>query len=311
MALAFTAGVLYINRQGGPALPSKVPTTVERPQGPVAQKDDESVQRQAAQKKGEVKPTEITADEVTEISGRALRGTEAETPQVAAKEEVSRPSDANETAKAAAEKMESDKIAALPQAPAQPAGGKDAEKAGESLSKAADRTEILKTNETAGEEDRREATTESEKLARIQPAAPQPTQTVSLSQKTVEQPKAQAPPTVRAGARSAPVVRSYAVGGVTLHEITDQDTLMREDELRNLIVAWTTHIEKNPSDSLASEGYQQVASAYCLLARQTRDEGVASEGARVIHTYLDRAKSPAVRDFLAAKLAEIQSLQKK
>jgi len=136
-------------------------------------------------------------------------------------------------------------------------------------------------------------------------------QPVTVSEKTVESARAQAPATVRQGAKSAPVVQSYADGRTTLHKITDQDTLMGEDELRKLIAAWTVRIEENPPDSLASEGYQQVASAYCLLARQTRGEGVASEGARVIETYLDRAKSPAVREFLAAKLAEIQSLQKK
>jgi anti-sigma factor RsiW len=275
IALAFTAGVLYINRQGGPVLPSSVPVPVEEPLGPVVAKDDSAVQRKAMQMEEAPKPKETPAAPVTGGAG-AQNEPEADALKVAAKEEVPRPTRVRETAKAATDVTEHDKAADVPQAPEQLAEGKDAEKAADN-----------------------------------QPMTREALQSITVSEKTSGAARAQTPATVRQGAKSAPVVQSYAVGGTTLHKITERDTLIGEDELRKLIAAWTARIEEDPPDSLASEGYQQVASAYCLLARQTRDEGVVSEGARVIETYLDRAKSPAVREFLAAKLAEIQSLQKK
>jgi hypothetical protein len=295
----------------------------------VAQKDEGSIRREAAGAKGEVKPAEITAGEATEIGGRVLRATEAKppvvaeanppaineakAPEVAAKEAVSPPSGASEAGKevvertegekAAVKHTEGDKAAASPQARVQPAEVTQAQKV-------ADQAEIQQTTETAREEERKAATTERDKAARSQPAAQEALRTATLSDRAVKAASPEAPAGGRFDAESAPAVRSYTVGGITLHEVTDQDTLMGEGDLNELIAAWTAHIEENPSDSLASDGCRQVATAYCLLAKKTRDGGVASEGARVIHTYLDRAKSPAVRDFLAAKLAEIQNLQK-
>jgi len=275
IALAFAAGVLYINRQGGPVLPSSVPIAVEESIGPVTAKDDSATQQQAMKIEEAPKPTETPVAPVTAGAG-ARKEPEADAAKVAAKKEIPPLTRARETAKATTEKTESPAAADASQAPEQLAEGKDEEKTADS-----------------------------------QPVTREALQPVTVSEKTVEATRAQAPATVRQGAKSAPVVQSYAVGGATLHKITEQDTLIGADALRKLIAAWTAHIEENPPDSLASEGYQQVASAYCLLARQTRDEGVVSEGAHVIETYLDRAKSPAVREFLAAKLVEIQSLQKK
>ena len=285
IALAFTAGVLYINRQGGPVLPTSVPIPLGEPLGSVTTKDESATRRDAALMAEEPKPTEVPPTTETpaapakEKAGGVSAAKDAEAPEIdaeTAKKEISPPSNAQEIAKLAPEKTESAKPADAPQAAEQLAEGKDAEKAADN-----------------------------------QPVTREALQSITVSEKTSEAARAQRPATVRQGAKNAPVVQSYAVGGTTLHKITDQDTLLEESELRELIASWMAHIEGNPSGSLASEGYQQVASAYCLLARRSRDEGVASEGARVIETYLDRAKSPAVREFLAAKLAEIQSLQKK
>ncbi len=99
---------------------------------------------------------------------------------------------------------------------------------------------------------------------------------------------------------------SYSIGGAVLQRISDEDSLVSDDGLRSIIAAWKTHMEENPGDSLNNEGYRQVAIAYGLLARRPGNEGTAEEGARVIQEYLDRAQDPLVKEFLAAKLVEIE-----
>jgi hypothetical protein len=110
---------------------------------------------------------------------------------------------------------------------------------------------------------------------------------------------------------SAAFERSQPVGGVTLRKIADSDTSLTIDGLRAHIAAWKTQIEASPADTLVNEGYREVAAAYCLLAEQTGKAADMEEGARVIQTYLDSSTDPATREFLAARLVDIQGLKKK
>jgi hypothetical protein len=99
---------------------------------------------------------------------------------------------------------------------------------------------------------------------------------------------------------------SFQIGGAVVQKISDEDSLVSDDSLRAVISAWQTQMKADPTDSLANEGYRQIAIAYGLLARRPGNEAAAAEGARVIRAFLDRAEDPLIKEFLAAKLVEIE-----
>jgi len=105
--------------------------------------------------------------------------------------------------------------------------------------------------------------------------------------------------------------RTQAAGGVARQEVSDRDTMLTVEELRAFIAGWKTQIAASPADSLTNEGYREVATAYCVLAKQTGDGADIEEGARVIRTYLESSRDPATREFLAVRLQELQELRKK
>ena len=304
IALAIVVGVLYVDRQGGRVVPPGAQAPAEREEVPETARDTRIAEESREATVGEPKLQELTDVQKETDAGGAPAGTQTETPAVAAKKDAS-PTDAkkesslsggaNEPRTVAIKSVSADKPAATPEAPAKPAEQTKADRSAEtpvSVGGATELTQAEKSTETPRRA-KREAETET-----IAPDKMERSRAVSFNAADK-----------RAGVE--PPMESYMVGGIALQKIADQDTLIAADELRALIATWKSHIEGNPTDSLNSEGYRQVAVAYCLLARQSGDEAVISEGAQVIKSYLDRVEDPDVKRFLAAKLEEIEGLREK
>ncbi len=298
IAAVIAVSVLYVEHRGGRVLPSGVSVPVEGAKGPGEAKDARTTHEVARMSNEQATPKEA-GDALGKVeAGGAPPKSQTGLPEVAAKKELRPPSEANAPATAATEAMDVEKTAAAPHAP----------------EKVAEGVEAKKTPEAARGEDQTTERTEkkgAEKTAATPLAAQAPPQTEAVAEKTIETTGVESFAAARKDTDLVSPAKSFVVGGTALQEITDKDTVIAEDELRTLIATWKTHIEKNLTDSLASVGYRQVASAYCLLARQTRDETVVLEGARVIKTYLERTEDPTVREFLTVKLAEIEALKKK
>jgi hypothetical protein len=113
------------------------------------------------------------------------------------------------------------------------------------------------------------------------------------------------------GAASTTRGESFMLDGATVRRVSVADTSMSEDALRSVIYQWRSHIERNPFDPRNNEGYVQVANAYCLLARLTRDEAVISRGARLVQEYADRASDPELKTVLLDSKARIESFRRK
>jgi hypothetical protein len=103
----------------------------------------------------------------------------------------------------------------------------------------------------------------------------------------------------------------YVLDGDSVSMMVEADTTMPVDSLGRVVQLWKGYILKHPSDSLSKEGYLQVATAYYLLARASRDTSVISEGVNLIQQYLERVQDPAVKRDLSRKLKQIQALKQK
>jgi hypothetical protein len=310
LAVVIAVGVLYVEHRGERVLPPGVSLPVEREKPGEEAREVAGVEQPARATEGVVEPKKTEDAARTLETGAAPRKIQTETARATGKKAAappSPPSQANELVPAETK-------------------GKDEEKA------PAVYTEAVKSAEKTNEKTTESSTeTSAEKPAVTQ----RPTQALAVGERTVEEQKGHPLAEARTRAELAPPMRFYVVDGTRLQRITDTDTLVGIDELRTLIATWKNYIEKNPTDgsaprqegaqtllnaspgntrvrtdSLTNEGYRQVASAYCLLARQSRNADVVSEGARTIKTYLDRAEDPAVKEFLAAKLEELEKSRK-
>jgi hypothetical protein len=103
----------------------------------------------------------------------------------------------------------------------------------------------------------------------------------------------------------------YVVNEKSIPKITDTDTLMQTDELREIIQTWKTHIKENPADSLSQQGYLQVAIGYYLLSKSTQDSTEISEGSRLIEEYLGKVKEPTIKDQLSERLKKMRAFGKR
>lgn len=103
----------------------------------------------------------------------------------------------------------------------------------------------------------------------------------------------------------------YALNGTVVYRIDEGDTAIPDTELVRLIEVWKAYVEENPQDSLTLHGYEQVATAYYLLAVHTRDEAVISEGSRLIEVYAAQTTDPRLRELLSGKLHKIRALGEK
>jgi hypothetical protein len=112
-----------------------------------------------------------------------------------------------------------------------------------------------------------------------------------------------------AGAKTAR--EHFVLNGAVVPRIAETDTSVPEDTLRLNIQRWKAYIEENPGDSLSLHGYEQVALAYYLLSRRTRDEAVMAEASRTVMEYIERAEDPAMREMLLDVLHKIEALRER
>jgi hypothetical protein len=103
----------------------------------------------------------------------------------------------------------------------------------------------------------------------------------------------------------------YVVDGKQVLKVEEEDTLLQEDTLRTIIESWNRYIEKNPKDSLANEGYLQVAIGYYLLSKLTQDESDLSTGIELLEKYEKQVTDPKTKEELDKKLKLLKALKKK
>ncbi len=101
----------------------------------------------------------------------------------------------------------------------------------------------------------------------------------------------------------------YMVDGHSIPNIRETDTLMLADTLNRVIQVWKAYSQGHPADSLTETGYLQIATAYYLVARASRDTTVASEGSNLIEGYLKQVEDPAAKEGLSSMLNKIRALR--
>lgn len=103
----------------------------------------------------------------------------------------------------------------------------------------------------------------------------------------------------------------FVIEGKEVPKIGEEDTLVQEDVLRKTIESWGAYIEKNPKDSLANEGYLQVAIGYYLLTRLTQEESDLTKATEVLEEYEKEATDPKTKEELKKKLKRLEALKEK
>ena len=101
----------------------------------------------------------------------------------------------------------------------------------------------------------------------------------------------------------------YTIDDERVSKIAEDDTLLQEDELRKTIETWSTHLEQNPGDSSAGEGYLQVAIGYYLLSKLTQDESDISKGIEILEQYQNQITGPKAKEELTNKLEQLKALK--
>ncbi len=107
------------------------------------------------------------------------------------------------------------------------------------------------------------------------------------------------------------VMEYYAIDDKRLPKIAEEDTFLQEDVLRKTVESWATYIEHNPGDSLANQGYLQVAIGYYLLVRLTKEQSDLSEGIKLLEKYEKQVTDPKAKEELSQKLQELKALKEK
>jgi len=110
---------------------------------------------------------------------------------------------------------------------------------------------------------------------------------------------------------TASVRNYYVMDAQKVLKIEEEDTLLQEDVLRKTIESWNRYIEKNPKDSLANEGYLQVAIGYYLLGKLTQDDSDVLRGIEFLEKYEKQVSDPKTKEELNKKLKQLKSLKEK
>jgi hypothetical protein len=110
---------------------------------------------------------------------------------------------------------------------------------------------------------------------------------------------------------TASIRNYYVIDNEKVLKVEEKDTLMQEDVLRKTIESWNRYIEKNPKDSLANEGYLQVAIGYYLLSKLTQDESDLLEGIELLEKYEKQVLDPKTKEELNKKLKQLKALKEK
>ena len=103
----------------------------------------------------------------------------------------------------------------------------------------------------------------------------------------------------------------YLLDGEKVPKVEEEDTLLQEDVLRKIIESWNRYLEKNPKDSLANEGYLQVAIGYYLLSKLTQDESILLRGIELLEKYEQQVTDSKTKQELNKKLRQLKALKEK
>jgi len=111
--------------------------------------------------------------------------------------------------------------------------------------------------------------------------------------------------------QTAPEEGHYIINDKKLLKLKEEYTNLQEDMLRETIKSWMVYIQENPKDSLANEGYLQVAIAYYLLSKLTQDESDLAQGIEVLQKYEKQVTDPKTKEELNKKLKQLKALKEK
>ena len=150
----------------------------------------------------------------------------------------------------------------------------------------------------------------SEEMAPAEQKAKDTEKSPLMGEAKMESKKAPLLVTDRAG-EGVSVLNYYAIQNEKILKLEEGDTLLQEDMLRRIIESWTRYIEKNPKDSLANEGYLQVATGYYLLSRLTQEESDFLKGIELLEKYEKQITDPKTKEELDKKLERIKTLKQK
>lgn len=103
----------------------------------------------------------------------------------------------------------------------------------------------------------------------------------------------------------------YLLESERVLKVKEEDTLLQEDVLRRIIESWNRYLEKNPKDSLANEGYLQVAIGYYLLSKLTQDESILLRGIELLEKYEQQVTDSKTKQELNKKLRQLKALKEK
>jgi hypothetical protein len=110
---------------------------------------------------------------------------------------------------------------------------------------------------------------------------------------------------------TASVVNYYLLDSEKVLKVEEEDTLLQEDVLRRIIESWNRYLEKNPKDSLANEGYLQMAIGYYLLSKLIQDESDLLKGIKLLEKYEQQVTDSKTKEELNKKLKQLKALKEK
>jgi len=132
---------------------------------------------------------------------------------------------------------------------------------------------------------------------------------VPLEGKTMTAARKLSPLALDRAMQTASVRNYYIIDEEQVLKIEEEDTLLQEDVLRKTIESWNRYIEKNPKDSLANEGYLQVAIGYYLLSKLTQDDSDVLKGIEVLEKHQKQIADPKTKEELDKKLKQLKALK--
>ena len=318
VAVVASVVILYISRRGGDIVPPRMVTQTERLAGAGEHRGDE----QAAITPERAEPEREALDTRTMPVPAPGEGEKKEAPATPDLEEraVSEPGARD---RQPVTEEETAVIEERAREKSEPAAALDAEKREREDATALDaesRAREAAAAEDAEKLEREDATTEGAEKREEEDAVPQdrmgstmgkrskalsPAYEKSLPERKIDK----SAMTEKSDIGIARDREQFDLNGTFVPKVTEADTSIFEDELKMHIERWTAYIESNPGDSLSIDGFEQVAIAYYLLSRLTRDEAVIREGSSTVREYADRAADPALRDVLLEILRKMEALR--
>ena len=309
IVFVFIVGKLYMDYRGKEILPSKI--KMEETKKPIPFFQKELTAPIELKEKTKPKETTIPQGEKIEKKGMILPSQEESRPMEALSSEVEEKGE-KMPAQVELQKMEISSERKVQKEEKPVSSPKELEKAPPSkitpkegpkmeMPKSEDKTTSARAIPTgAGEE---KVTQPEEKGINVE-SIPQKETTKTTTTKPAPLPLSQA-------IETASVKNYYVLEGEKVLQVKEEDTLLQEDVLRGIIASWNRYLEKNPKDSLANEGYLQVAIGYYLLSKLTQDESILLRGIELLEKYEQQVTDPKTKEELNKKLKQLKALKEK